>query len=266
MEMNMSSDRRGMCRRDFVRVGLGAMAAPVLLGCGSSPTGPGSGSPRLSARPGSPGITPTLGRSDLGLHDDRDGFLYVPQSYSAQFSWPLFVALHGAGSSGSWWQSYIAPAEDRGMILLAPDSRASTWDLALGGFGADVAFLDRALRHTFERVRIDTERIALGGFSDGASYALSLGVSNGDLFSHLAAYSPGFFSPSDPIIGGPRVYVSHGTRDTILPVALSRDVIVPSLRQAGYDVTYAEFDGGHSVPAGVVEESLSWFLAGASGS
>lgn len=146
------------------------------------------------------------------------------------------------------------------MILLAPDSRGSTWDFVRDRFGPDVEFLDRALQHTFERCRIDPARIALGGFSDGASYALSLGLSNGDLFSHLVAYSPGFLRVADPIVGKPRVYVSHGTRDGVLPVTISRDGIVPSLRSGGYDVTYQEFDGGHEVPSAICESALDWFL------
>jgi predicted esterase len=38
-------------------------------------------------------------------------------------------------------------------------------------------------------------------------------------------------------------------------------LIVPELRNAGYDVTYREFDGGHEVPAEISEEALDWFLA-----
>ena len=147
------------------------------------------------------------------------------------------------------------------MILLAPDSRSSTWDLVQGSFGPDVAFLDLALQYTFERCRIDPARLALGGFSDGASYALSLGLPNGDLFSHLVAYSPGFLVRSRPLAGTPRIFVSHGTNDTILPVSISRDTIVPALRDAGYDVTYQEFDGGHEVPAAISEAALDWFQA-----
>jgi phospholipase/carboxylesterase len=247
-------------RRDFLKTGLlGAVAAPVFLGCSALPTVP-QASQRLTSRPGSPTVTPTTGLTELGLESPRDGLLYVPESYSPDVPAALFVALHGAGGAGDNWASYPARAEARGMILLAPDSRASTWDILLGGMGPDVEFLDRALQHTFERCRIDPARIALGGFSDGASYALSLGVSNGDLFSHLVAYSPGFVQASDPIVGKPLIYVSHGTNDEVLPVRLSRDQIVPTLRGEGYDVTYEEFDGGHAVPAEISESALDWFL------
>jgi phospholipase/carboxylesterase len=207
-----------------------------------------------------PTVTPTPGLSELGLGSSRDGLLYVPQSYSPATPAPLFIGLHGAGGAGSNWASYPDRAEARGMIFLAPDSRSSTWDVLLGGFGPDVEFLDRALQHTFERTRIDPARIALGGFSDGASYALSLGVSNGDLFSHLVAYSPGFFRPGEPIVGKPRVYASHGTRDGVLSVTTTRDVIVPTFIESGYDVTFEEFDGGHEVPSEISESALDWFL------
>ncbi len=248
-----------MSRRHFVWISLSALATPMLLGCDSS-TGPESGLQRLSARPGTPTETPTLGPSPLGLGGFRDGILYVPESHSPDTAAPLFVALHGAGGAGDNWASYYARAEARGMILLAPDSRSPSWDLILGGFGPDVEFLDRALAHTFERCLIDPARIALGGFSDGASYALSLGLSNGDLFSHLVAYSPGFMQATNPIVGKPRTFVSHGRLDPILPVTTSRDFIVPSLRDDGYDVTYEEFDGGHEVPASISESALDWFF------
>jgi phospholipase/carboxylesterase len=257
-----------MPRRDFVKGGLTALATPLLLGCDLLSVDPGTSTqdPRLSARPGTPSVTPTLGLSQLGLGDERDGLLYVPQTYSIDTPAPLFVALHGAGGAAENWASYPDRAEARAMVLLVPDSRGNTWDSIRGEFGPDVEFIDRALQHVFDRCAIDTTRIALAGFSDGASYALSLGISNGDLFSHLIAYSPGFFESVEPLVGKPRVYISHGENDVVLPVTLSRDRIVPTFTDAGYDVTYEEFDGGHEVPAEISESALDWFLGEAESS
>lgn len=250
-------------RRDFLRRSLGLLAAPMVSGCGFSPPDEPFGIPtdRLTARPGLPTRTPELGLTSLGLGGDRDGLLYVPTSYTPDTAVPLFVALHGAGGSGSSWESYPDRAEARGMVLLAPDSRSWTWDaVTAGAFGPDVRFLDEALRYTFERCRIDPARMAFGGFSDGASYALSLGVANGDLFSHFVAYSPGFYAPAAPVVGQPSAYVSHGTQDAVLPVTHTRNTIVPALRDAGLDVTFQEFDGGHEVPSAISDTALDWFL------
>lgn len=252
----------GVSRREFVKTTLGAFAAPVLVGCGFGFTDPQPStpsSPRLSARPDLPTLPAPSGLTPLGLGDTRDGLLYVPDGYTPDTPTPLFIGLHGAGGEGANWASYPARADTRGMVLLLPDSRAFTWDSIIGSFGPDVEFIDRALRYTFQCCNIDPTRIALGGFSDGASYALSLGSANGDLFSHLVAYSPGYWGTTERV-GMPPVYISHGRSDTVLPVTLSRDNIVPSMRAAGYDVTYEEFDGGHEVPAAISESALDWYL------
>jgi phospholipase/carboxylesterase len=244
-----------MSRREFVVAGLTAAVLPA-VGCGGG--GPEFTGPTLSARPGAPTATATTGLTELGLANGRDGLLYVPTTYDPAVAMPLFVALHGAGGSSDGWESYHARAEERGLVVLIPDSRDWTWDLVLGGFGPDVGFINRALQYVFDRCRIEPARVALGGFSDGASYALSLGLPNGGLFTHLVAYSPGFMEITDPV-GSPRVFVSHGTSDPVLPVAASRDNIVPTLRGRGYDVTYREFVGGHVVPAEISEAALDWF-------
>lgn len=240
----------------------------LIAGCAgiSSETGPTAaptGAPperRIRARPGTPTLKAQAGVTRLGLDGPRDGTLYVPPGQSASRPAPLLVALHGSGGDCRQWERHQAWAGARGLLLLAPESRDSTWDLALGRFGPDLQFLEEALRFTFDRWRIDPRRVALAGFSDGASFTLSVGVSNGDLFSSLIAHSPGFFAPDDPLVGSPRVYISHGRQDDILPVTRSRDAFVPRFREAGYDVTYEEFDGRHEVPPEIAESSLDWFL------
>lgn len=122
-----------------------------------------------------------------------------------------------------------------------------------------MAHLDRALDHVFTRYAVDPTRLAIGGFSDGASYALSLGVANGDLFSHVLAFSPGFMAPLERR-GSPRFFVSHGTRDQTLPIEACSRRLVPILKQSGYKVRYQEFDGPHTVPPDIAEEALGWFL------
>jgi phospholipase/carboxylesterase len=196
----------------------------------------------------------------LGLRTERDGLLYVPEGYDPQVANPLMVLLHGAGGAADNWVGFYTMAEENGLVLLMPESRYSTWDRVWGEFGIDVRFIDRALAHTFDRCNIDPQRIALGGFSDGASYGLSLGLSNGDLFSHLMGFSPGFLMDESPIVGKPRIFISHGSEDAVLPVSNSRDNIVPNLRGRGYDVHYLEFEGGHRVGTAVARAAVEWFL------
>src|SRR5690606_19823886 len=91
-----------------------------------------------------------------------------------------------------------------------------TWDAIRGDFAHDFAKLDALLTQSFERCNVDPARIASAGFSDGASYALSIGLMNGDLFTHIVAHSPGFII-SNVRSGKPKVYISHGRQDEVLP-------------------------------------------------
>jgi predicted esterase len=219
---------------------------------------------RLNARPAGashPATMPPMGMQPIGLGNERDGVLYVPHGYRPGQPAPLVLMLHGANGTGQRTINALLPlADETGMILLAPDSRGRTWDVLMGGYGPDIAFIDGALQQAFQRYSVDEERIAVEGFSDGASYAISVGIANGDLFTHVLAFSPGFAAPPGQE-GEPRFFVSHGTRDPVLPIDYCSRLLVPALRNAGYEVRYEEFDGPHTTPPEIAREAVSWFLA-----
>lgn len=218
---------------------------------------------QLRARPHRPTVeAPERGLRPLGLGARRDGLLYVPKGYQEERPVPLVVMLHGAGGNArhalSPWQKF---SDEAGVLLLAPESRGPTWDIiAEDNYGQDVAFIDRALAYVFERYAVDPARIALEGFSDGASYALSLGLTNGDLFTHVVAFSPGFLAPAAQQ-GEPGLYISHGVKDEVLRIGPCSRRIVPRVQGAGYTVLYREFDGPHTVPEDIASEALAWFTA-----
>ncbi|MDQ0674163.1 phospholipase/carboxylesterase [Pseudarthrobacter siccitolerans] len=213
----------------------------------------------LSARPGNePGQAPAPGQQGLGLEPVRDTSLYVPSGLQPGQPAPLIFLLHGAGGEAAGGLSLLSAfAETHKIVLAAPSSGGSTWDGVRGAFGPDVQTINRALERIFTLVFIDPGRIAVGGFSDGASYALALGLANGDLFSRIIAFSPGFVPPV-PRSGQPRIFVSHGDSDSVLPIDRTSRRLVPVLQAGGYDVTYREFSGPHTVPAGIAQEAVDW--------
>ena len=220
---------------------------------------------RIAARPlaapthafaATPGVRP------LGLANGRDGLLYIPSGYDPAVKAPLVVLLHGAGRDASEMVEAMKEAADsEGVILVAPDSRAGTWDLiAFGQLGADVFYTNLALTWAFQRLAVDPARVGLAGFSDGASYAITLGSANGDLFSRVAVFSPGFLLNTQRN-GKPEFFITHGASDNVLPAGQTRLFIVPGLRDQGYTVTYTEFAGGHGVTKALVGQAFAW-LAG----
>jgi predicted esterase len=216
---------------------------------------------RILARPIQINEAALGGLQPLGLGAGRDGLLYVPASYQASQPAPLVLMLHGAGGNAHQALALFQHLADAsGLILLAPDSRDQTWDIILGGYGSDIAFIDSALEQTFSRYAIDPARIAIAGFSDGASYALGVGITNGDLFTHVIAFSPGFMAPVAQR-GEPRLFISHGKWDKVLPIDRCSRKIVPQVQQAGYDVVYQEFDGSHVVPETIARAAVTWFTA-----
>jgi phospholipase/carboxylesterase len=270
-----------MTRRVWLQQMIGGASAILLGACSEPPISPSPqqspppppppppaplNSARLAARPHTTSTGFAPGTHALGLGGSRDGLLHVPLGYKVETPVPLIVLLHGLGGHvGELNKTEVMPmtaetADRSGVALLFPESRGSGgWDRSLGNFGPDIAFIDAALTQTFNRLNVSPTRIAVWGFSDGASYSLSMGLCNGDLFSHVAAFSPEYMSAPEPT-GQPGVFVSHGRSDPFIPVATSRDGLVPDLRNRGYAVDYVEFDGGHFIDPGARTQALAAFL------
>jgi phospholipase/carboxylesterase len=257
----MSATNTRSNRRNFCTIAGGAFAS---LAFGSACRHTWASLPadgRITARPRSPAKSPAdvaLGKPiNLGLDRERDAILYVPKS-GANAPLPLLMFLHGATQSADDMAWYLDTAPDEtGVAILAPNSRETTWDAITDSFGPDVQFLNRALERVFEMVRIDASRLAIGGFSDGATYAISLGLINGDLFQRVLGCSPGFLIEGSAR-GKPRFFISHGTQDNILPIDRCGRRVANDLKERTYEVTFREFNGRHEIPGDVMREGLRW--------
>jgi predicted esterase len=251
----MDESERTITRRRFGAVTGGALAS-LVLGAACDAAGMRQEGATIAARART-GVKTSGGSRNLRLGASRDAILHLPPKPTTD-RLPLLVLLHGAGNSGAGILRRLGPfADEVGLVVLSPDSRASTWDAIRGTFGADVEFINRALERVFETVAVDPQRIAVGGFSDGATYAISLALQNGDLFRRVLAFSPGFFV-GGAAQGKPAFFISHGTADQILPIDRCSRLIVPALKKQGYDVTFRQFDGGHEIPPNIAMAGMSW--------
>jgi phospholipase/carboxylesterase len=115
-----------------------------------------------------------------------------------------------------------------------------------------------ALTDWFDALPFPADRVVLGGFSQGAamSYALGLGADRPRPAALLVL--SGFV----PVVDGwepdlsppfPPLAVVHGTYDPVIPVEFGRRAR-GLLEEAGADVRYREFPGGHWVEPGLLPE------------
>jgi phospholipase/carboxylesterase len=247
-----------LSRRDALRSMAVAVAAVAGTASDLDASQSSIGSGRLKVRPSAPTSSITPGLKPFGLSAGRDGLLYVPTGYKSDTPAPMALLFHGAGQASN---ELIDPmkslADATGLVLVAPDSRSATWDAIRSGFGPDTTFIEAALTFVFGRVNIDATRVHVAGFSDGASYSLSLGLINGDFFTRVAAFSPGLIV-APTTVGKPKVFVTHGRQDSVLPIDAASRRLVPSLRDAGYDVEYHEFDGGHGITPDLLRIATEW--------
>jgi phospholipase/carboxylesterase len=239
-----------------------ALAAVLVLAIGGAACG---GDEPTAATTGEPALTTAGGGGCArGIHD-----LTLPNGQAAQLqvgpededgAFALVVALHGAGGTAAGaLEAFRAGWDEPGLALVAPQAKASTWSVLQSGVDEDLESVNQALAAAYERCRIDRTRVAVGGFSDGATYALTLAVANGDLFSAAIAFSPGGVLAEEQR-GRPRIFVSHGTHDSVLPIATTGDAVAEHMREAGYAVTYRRFHGDHEVSEETSRIAIRWLV------
>ena len=209
--------------------------------------------------------TASFGLQKLG---GRNGLLYVPVGHTEPL--PLLILLHKSGGSPKEWfsgnESFAPYAEKGHFIILAPESPSVSWGTGPKSWGYDYVAINRALEEAFARCAIDRNRLAIGGFSDGASYALSLGLANGDIFSYIIAFSPGYIVKAHARgrlgnhneIQIPLLYIAHGTADNVLPIASTSRIFASSLKKNGYKVEFHEFSGSHHLSRRVADQAMAW--------
>jgi predicted esterase len=207
---------------------------------------------RLNFRPGAAPTDPPLaaGRHALSFDEGREAVLVVPEGLDSAAPVPLLVMFHGAGGEANRVLPHLVPhARQRKFLLLAPQSMFVTWDIVVGGHGPDRQRLDAALSRVASHFRLDGTHLAFAGFSDGGSYALSMGLTNGDVASHVIGLSAGFMNTFSQA-GTPKIFLAHGRADQQLPILLD----------SGYDLTLQPFDGDHVIVPWVVARAVDFFL------
>jgi phospholipase/carboxylesterase len=193
--------------------------------------------------------------------------LLTPSELDPAKRYPLITVLHGAGRQD---EMLVAACRDepekRDALFLVPRSTLATWDLIASPERPDLDFLEYAYDLIYRRYPIDVGRQALLGYSDGASYALSVGLSNPHLFRAVMGWAAGFIA-LDPTFNlddarKPHVLLEYGTHDEIFPFERVAVPMRENLRKAGYTVEFRVDQGGKHWPSSdFLPEALDWFFS-----
>lgn len=105
---------------------------------------------------------------------------------------------------------------------------------------------------------VESERIVLGGFSQGAMLAMDVALRDPRPLAALVIWSGTLICEHEwlPLMAARKalpVYMSHGEDDPILPFALAKH-LEGALTKAGVTVQFRAFRGGHAIPPPVLSD------------
>lgn len=130
----------------------------------------------------------------------------------------------------------------------APDSDAQARDVAM------------RLDTLIDSLGVPSEHVIVGGFSQGAILSGVLAREGRHRLGGIVVLSgrPLAHGPaSDTRLGHLPIFAAHGRSDPRIPFARGQ-AFVDLAQHAGASVTFVPFEGGHEIPASVVDALATW--------
>ncbi|MEO0191904.1 MAG: alpha/beta hydrolase-fold protein [candidate division WOR-3 bacterium] len=214
-------------------------------------------------------------------------YVVVPEDYDAEERYPLVIGLHGYGSdpkqfSDLFRRPYKTDTTKKSMkisfIYAVP---CAPYPVSLGGkpgyswtppegeigkraIWMDADYITSLPRELLKSYNIDTTRVYLLGFSQGASMAYTIGLNNYKRFKGIIAFAGWFDTTMVSLESirkakaeGMKVFIAHGKYDQSVPVTASMGAY-KFLKEIYLDVWISQFEGGHEVPMETLEFAIKW--------
>ncbi|MFC7623924.1 alpha/beta hydrolase family esterase [Microlunatus sp. GCM10028923] len=256
-------------------IALAAVAAALLLAPAAA-ADPGPARPaETAARCAKPteqqdGTSDKYELTDQGR--ERSYILHLPDGYSGRDDWPLIIAFHGRGGTGTELEGYSGLSTVPAVVAY-PNGELGTGDGYRRAWqGApyappevdDVAFTSALLDRLQADWCVDPDRSYATGKSNGGGLAGLLGCRLPDRFAAVAVVAGAFYpaSTEDCAGAGPMpIMIIHGTGDATIPYDGDADRGLPAIpdlvdawvdrngcrsgpetRSVGTDVTISRWD------------------------
>ena len=171
--------------------------------------------------------------------------LSIPLTYRSANGYALVVCLHGAGFTGDVylerWQARLGEE----YLLACPTYPSGAW------FTRREEVVLATIEHVRRRYHVDPDRIFLQACRM-RDRGLLIGMHHAPLFAGVAPMAGRLDDVLMPFLANSQyspIYMIHGEKDQVMPVALSRS-ISRELTALGYSHVYREHQGEHPVAGG----------------
>jgi len=183
--------------------------------------------------------------------------VYVPMNYSPDRAWPLVFCYHGVNGEPATWP-FRQATRGRDFIIVGMEY----YRRGLQGYGfvnKDVENVKRIVPYLVKRLKIDKDRLFIGGFSMGGFMTVKIAGRTLPLWAGILILGASG-RPSGAAGGyrGKAVYIGVGEKDSSYK---SAQASVEAYQRFGARVTFDMYPGrGHEVDADS-KAMRDWFLA-----
>ncbi len=202
-----------------------------------------------------------------------------PHDYTEGAAYPLIFCLHGYGADMHDLAGLAAALDATRYIYVLPngplpafdgaDVTARAWHERGGNESPEavrdaLAALDGLVSEVLARYRVAAGQAVLLGFSQGGALTLRYGLPRPEMFAGLAVLSGSLKRVGDlranlPATRKQPIFVAHGTKDPLVPVAWSREVVA-FLEGQGYRPVYRTYPIGHMIGPRMLADLREWVV------
>ena len=194
---------------------------------------------------------------------------------------PLLVLLHGHGGNENDLFSFTNHFPDnwlvvsvRGTYNIGPNSyRWYDVKMADGKIAINIEEEETSRKKLIGLIKdisvkhkVDTNKIVVAGFSQGANMAQSIGIGEPKSVSSFGVFSGRFVEEFIPYINksddlkNMKAFLSHGSGDHMLPITHASEN-KQKLEKLGIQVTFSEDSNGHSISSIQLSDFTKWLLS-----
>lgn len=227
----------------------------------------------------------------------RRSLAYVPRHYEPGYAYPLLVLFHGRGGDENQLLRLMPRLSNRNYLAIAlrgPQSARARRDGSLGYSWAQAArgarigegvatlarprtpqlseascdflaeYVSQAVDEVRSRLNINTGRIFLVGYGEGAAAAYRLGLGMPSRYAGIVAVNGWLPRSNGPLVWIPqarriRVLIAHGQNNKLVPLSAA-DQAYRLLLTAGIDTSMHILDSGHRIHMQLLRLINEWLM------